>query len=259
LPALRRRWSAAPSCRVHVQVAVGLVHHALAERAVARALVHRRAHVAEQAGVVAPRAARVAQTAVHGVHGGGEEAHLRQRPERVQPHVAPRRRPQLVRVVGGAALLARELHQPVEGPLHVLVAVHLEQVAEAQVHQQPADGEVLVHHQRTEALGVAPRHQLLDGQLHQQRPQLAPVVVRQRVVHVEAHHLDAVEAQVAVAEHAPLEGRRPNGRGQQVQLRQGERELSREGVRARVGRGRHAGGRVPAGASSSGRAVAPAR
>jgi hypothetical protein len=58
-------------------------------------------------------------------------------------------------VVEGADLLFRELAEAVEALVDVLVAVHLQHVAEALVDEQAAHGEVDRHLDVSDELGVA--------------------------------------------------------------------------------------------------------
>ena len=113
----------------------------------------------------------------------------------------------LVGLVQGPALVQRELPPAVVAAAHMVVPVHLEDVAVGLVHDQPADDELVVvaevaQVRRVAAVGDQPvqRHaerQLLD---------LSQGIHGERVVHVEPHHRDLVHLQPAVRVDLPAVG-----------------------------------------------------
>jgi hypothetical protein len=134
---------------------------------------------------------------------------LGQGEEGIEPVVARGVQPDLLVAVQLDPLLLREGAPPVIGPAHVVVAVHLEQVAQALVdrqapHHKPRivfDGQHLfrITVGLDQPLGGEAEGELLDVPLH---------VGRQGVVHVEADLADLIEAQVAAGEDAA-----PGGEG----------------------------------------------
>jgi hypothetical protein len=84
----------------------------------------------------------------------------------------------------------------------VLVAVHLQHVAEALVDEQAAHRELRRDRHRLDEIRVAARDELRDGRADRQVVHRRLVVDRQRVIHVEANPADPAHLQIAVAEDA---------------------------------------------------------
>ena len=130
-----------------------------------------------------------------------EQARLGQREQRVDPGEAGQRQVDLLVAVQPLALLPRDGPAAVEAPAHVVVAVHLEDVAGDLVEDETADDELRVVGELGERLGVVElRDQPLQRHPEREVLQPAQVVHRQRVVHVEPDHVDLVHPQVAVDE-----------------------------------------------------------
>jgi len=136
-----------------------------------------------------------------------EERDLGEGEEGVDEVVAGKADPDLHSAVEAAALVLGEGALPVVGAADVTVAVHLQDVAELLVHDQPAHADLSIVAQTQEISGVAAGlDESLQGELERQLLDVGPGVVRERVVHVEPDHLDQVHSQVAV-DPDPTRGR----------------------------------------------------
>mmetsp|Transcript_4083 Transcript_4083/g.10318 ORF Transcript_4083/g.10318 Transcript_4083/m.10318 type:complete len:704 (-) Transcript_4083:104-2215(-) len=103
----------------------------------------------------------------------------------------------------GFVHLARVEHaRAVHRALHEAKAVHLDQVAQLFVQDQPADGQLWLE---LEALhGAADAAEVVQAVLEGQPLPLVDVVVDERVVHVVADGLDGAQVERAVAEDGPV-------------------------------------------------------
>ena len=202
--------------RVAVDEARQVVGDDVDDGAVAVRLVDALADVGEELPVVDVHAVRVEHR-----HGACVHRRLGERVERVDPVVALRRDAHLAGLVEGVAHVALELAQPVPRAAHVAVPVHLQDVPEALVDEQPADGEARVVRRLAQERRIPPLHELAHRGLDGEPVDLLLAVDRERVVHVEADPLDGVHAQASVHEHAAFGGERRDVGGRVV----GHREL----------------------------------
>src|SRR5205085_9273400 len=100
---------------------------------------------------------------------------------------------------GALALLGPQLAQPVMSSRDEVEVIHLEEIAALLVHDQSADheGGVVLEIQDLPGISLA-AHQLLLGEIERQLLDRNGIVVRQRVIEIEADRADLGELQIAV-------------------------------------------------------------
>ena len=210
-PAERSLCSAGPSSGSRTMKRGRSAFEAGLERPVGVDLIHRLPDVGEEPVVV--------ELVVGGlleIDHLGEQRRLREGEEGVDPGEAGRGEGHPLVPVEAVAFLLRDGREAVVGPAHVVVAVHLEDVAGLLVNHEAADDEFGEVAKLPEPVGPATP---LDHPLHRHREgqvlDLEEPVDGQRVVHVEADHLDLVHPEVPVDEdlagggNVPAVGPRP--------------------------------------------------